>query len=80
MANRGSYNYKPGDPIYAIEVITTHQNGEVTRAWKTFPSESGFKAGLRAVKDDVKRWSGWIYSKIEYETYKAVPQWSRHRP
>lgn len=51
--NRGSGTYKPGDPVYMIETI----RGDPARggqSWfKVFTSESGFKAGIRAVEWDV---------------------------
>lgn len=51
--HRGSGEHTLGDPIYAIQTFYGTGSQQYSMV-KTFPSLSGFKAGLRAVKVDVQ--------------------------
>lgn len=86
--NRGSWTAKVGDPIFLIE--TTHsyperpeygRKAEVTVATKVFTSESGFKAGLRAVKTEQRVY---MYPGAPTVTWRTLrldnPTWSEFTP
>lgn len=76
MANRGSYNYTEGMPIYAIKVF----HGDGSTAWKMFPSLSGLKSGIAAVERDVGRFPGLSWAVQGFEVYSAVPDWEEFTP
>lgn len=68
MANRGSFAYKLGDPIYGIEL--TYPDGNTS--FKTFPSQAGLSHGIAAAKQDMHRTYGGVQS---YRTFVCTPTW-----
>lgn len=76
MANRGSFNYTEGMPIYAIKVY----HGDGSCAWKTFPSLSGLKSGIKSVEAEVGHFPGFSWSVQGFEIFSAVPEWEEFTP
>lgn len=73
--HRGSGTHTPGDPIWMIETIFYDGNPKQYSMFKTFPSLTGFKAGLKAVKDQIRRFP-YVGGADRYRTYTLPnPQW-----
>lgn len=74
--HRGSATVKPGDPIWMIECIYAEGTPQQYSMCKPFASLSGFKAGLRAVKDDIGRHRQHGWGPTRYNAYILPnPHW-----
>jgi hypothetical protein len=72
--HRGAGTVKPGDPIWMIETIFAQGHPDQYSKFKTFPSLQGFKAGLRAVKDQIASFN-YTGAASAYKTYVVKPSW-----